>query len=324
MNAFNAVLRMVTIGALIGIASSAVAQQDYPNKPIRFITPYVPGGSTTVVARVIGQKLTESWGQQVIIENRPGGNTIIGTEVVTKSKPDGYTILLAGSTLAVNPSLFPTPYDPIKDLALVATVASYENVLVVHPSVPANNLQELIALAKSRPGQINYATSSAGGSAHLGAELLNTVAGIKTQHIPYKGGGQAVTDLIAGQVQMMISVPTNVVGHIKNGRLRALAVSGEKRMSALPQVPTFSEAGLPGIVLKTWQGVAAPAGTPMAIIQKMSSEIAKIVFLPDVKEMLEKQGFDPFISTPEQCAALLKADMARYAKIIKDANIKAE
>ncbi len=324
MKVFSAVARMVMLGILMAIAGYAAAQESYPSKPIRFITPYAPGGSTTVVARLVGQKLSENWGQQVMVDNRPGGNTIIGTEALYRSAPDGYTILLAGTPHVVNPSMLPTPYDAIKDFAPVATATSNEVLLVVHPSVPANNLKEFIALAKAKPGQLNYATSSTGGSPHLASELFNIMAGVKTQHIPYKGGGPAVTDLIGGQVQLIFAIPTNVIAHVKSGRLKAIAVSGETRLSSLPQVPTFTESGLPGFSAKTWYGVLAPAGTPKPIINKLSGEIAKILAMPDIKQKLAAQGFEPFISTPEEFAALIKADLAKYAKIIKAANIKAD
>ena len=277
----------------------ALAQATYPTKPIRFISPFAPGGSTTAMARLIGQKLTESWGQQVIVDNRPGGNTIIGTDTLAKSTPDGYTIILTTNTHVINPSLIPKlPYDPIKDFAPVGTVYSSEFVLVINPTVPAGNLQELIALAKSRPGQLNYATTGAGGSGHLANELLNILAGIKTQHIPYKGAGPALVDLIGGQVQMFINNPLTVIPHIKSGRLKAIAITGEARVAALPQVPTFTEAGLPGLDVKPWFCVLAPAGTPKTIIDKLSTEIARIMAMPDVQDYLAKQGMDPFSSTP--------------------------
>lgn len=300
------------------------AQQDYPNKSIRLIVPYAPGGSTTYTSRLVGQRLTDSWRQQVIIDNRPGANTIIGTHLAVKSPPDGYTLLYIGSALSGNHNLTKTPYDALRDIAPVATVSSYENLLVVTPSLPVTSLKELIALAKAKPGQINFASSSAGGSTHLAPELFNSVAGIKTQHIPYKGGGPAVTDLIGGQVHYMMSPPINVVGQVKNGRLRAIAVSGASRIVALPQVPTFTEAGLPGVELTSWQGIGAPASVPKAIIDKLSGEIAKLVAASETREKLDTQGFVPFYNNPEQTAALLKTDIVKYGKIIRDANIKME
>jgi tripartite-type tricarboxylate transporter receptor subunit TctC len=303
----------------------AIAQVPYPTRPIRFISPFAPGGSTTAMARLIGQKLTESWGYNVIVDNRPGGNTIIGTDALAKSTPDGHTIILTTNTHVINPSLFPKlPYDPIKDFAPVGNIYSSEFILVINPSVPANNLQELIALAKAKPGQLNYATTGAGGSSHLANELLNILAGIKTQHIPYKGAGPALVDLIGGQVQMFINNPLTVIAHIKNGRLRAIAVTGEARVPALPQVPTFTESGLPGLDVKPWFCVLAPAGTPKPVIGKLSTELARIIAMPDVQEYLAKQGMNPFSSTPEQLATLMKADMAKWAKVIKSANIKLE
>ena len=325
MKSSAAVARILTVGMLIGFAGSAAAQQVYPNKPIRFIVPFPPGGSTSIVARLVGQKLTESWGQQVIVDNRAGGNTIIGTEALLKSRPDGYTIMIVVMTHVVIPNLLPnSPYDPTKDFAAVATLAGSELVLVLHPSVPANNLQEFIALAKSKPGQLNYASTGRGGPNHLAAELFNVMAGVKMQHIPYKGGGPALTELIGGQVQLTFNVPLNLIPHIKAGKLKALAISGETRLPALPQVPTFTEAGLPGFDVNLWQGVVTLAGTPKEIIGRLSTEITKILAMPDIKEKLVSQGMGPLISTPDQFAALMKADMARFAKIIKTANIKLE
>ena len=319
-----AVARISIAATLMAAAGWCAAQSTYPNKPIRFITPYAAGGSTTVLARLIGQALTESWGQQVIVDNRPGGNTIIGTEALAKSPADGYTIMLGTATHVIICSLLPTPYDAVKDFTPVATIVSHEQVLVLNAQVPANNLLELIALAKSRPGQLNYATSGAGGPSHLTTEMFSLQAGIKMQHIPYKGAGQSMTDLIGGQVQLNFSNPINVVAHIKAGRVKGLASSGAHRSPVLPQVPTFPEAGLPGFEVSFWQGVLAPAGTPKAIIDKLSAEIGRILALPEMREKLASQGAEPFITTPEQFGALMKADMARYAKVIKAANIKLE
>jgi len=325
MKGCNAVVRVLTLAVLLGIAGSAAAQQAYPNKPIRFITPYPPGGSTTVLARLVGQKLTESWGQQVIVDNRGGGNTIIGTEALVKSPPDGYTIFLASPLLVMLPHLYRTlPYDTLRDVAPVATIANTELILVLNPSVPANNLQELIALAKSKPGELNYASSSSGGPTHVAGEMFNIMAGVKTQHVPYKGGGPALTDLLGGQVQMYFNTPVSFISHIKSGKLKAIAISGETRSPALPQVPTFTQAGLPGFDVGYWQGILVPAGTPRAIIDKLSAEVVRIVALPDIKEKLDSQGFAPFVSNADQFAALLKSDMAKYAKVIKAANIKIE
>jgi tripartite-type tricarboxylate transporter receptor subunit TctC len=301
----------------------ARAQAPYPTKPIRFISPYAPGGSTSAVARVVGQKLTERWGQNVIIDNRPGGNTIIGTDALAKSTPDGYSIIMTTNTHLILPSLFPKlPYDTIKDFAPVGTVYSSEFVLVVHPAVPAHNLQELIALAKAKPGQLNYATTGNGGSGHLANEMMNLLAGIRTQHIPYKGAGPAIVDLIGGQVQMFTNNPLTLIAHIQSGRVRAIAVTGETRVPALPQVPTFTEGGLPGLDVKPWFFVLAPAATPKPIVDKLSAEIAKIVALPDFQDYLARQGMNSFTSSAEQLSAMMKTELAKWAKVIKAANIK--
>jgi len=325
MKAFNAVARMLTIGMLMAVAGAAAAQQAYPTKPIRFIVPFPPGGSTNIAARIIGQKLNESLGQSVIVDNRGGGNTIIGTEAVAKAAPDGYTILLATSTLAIQPHLIADlPYDAFKDLAPVATLTKSEYILAVHPSVPANNLQEFIALAKSKPGQLNYGTSGAGGPQNLAGELFNILAGVKIVHIPYKGGGPAFVDLVAGQVQCAFNNAINVLPHYKTGKLKALAISGETRSTAMPQVPTFTEGGLPGFDVRNWFGIVVPAGTPKPIIEKLSAEAAKIMAMSDVKEKFASQGVEPFYSNPERFAALMKSDYVTYGKVIKTANIKIE
>ncbi len=317
-------VQTLAAGMLVALSGAATAQQAYPNKPIRFIVPYAPGGSTTLMARLVGQHLTERWGQNVIVDNRPGGNTIIGTETVVRSPPDGYTILLVASTHAILSSLTKTPYDPIKDFAPVATIGASPQVLVLNTAVPANTVQEVVALAKSKPGQLNFASSGAGGPTHLSGELFNIIAGVNTQHIPYKGAGPAMIDLIGGQVQMFYSVPLNIVGHVKSGKLKAIAVTGQTRLTALPQMPTFTEAGLPGFDVKTWNGVLAPAGTPKPIIAKMSAEIGAMLAMPNVREKLDGLGMAIMISTPDQFGALIKSEMAVYLKVIKAANIRIE
>ena len=322
MKACNTVMRMVMAIALIGLAGSVLAQQTYPNKPIRIITPYPPGGTTSPIARIVGEKLTETWGQQVLVENRGGGNTIIGVEAAAKSAPDGYTLLLVVQTHVIVPSLMPTPYDPIKDFAPIGTVSKTELTLVVHPSVPANNLQEFIAYVKSKPGQINYASSGGGTTTHLAAALFEYRTGTKMQHIPYKGGGPAMTDLVGGQVQAYFQSPLVVMPFVKAGKIKGIAISGETRFPGMPQVPTFTEGGMPGFELGIWYGILAPAGTPREIVDKLSAELAKILAMPDVKAKLANQGMDPFISTQAQFKALMVADLARFAQVIKAANIK--
>jgi tripartite-type tricarboxylate transporter receptor subunit TctC len=320
-----AITQIVTTALLLVLSGGAAAQHAYPEKTIRFITPYPPGGSTTILSRLVGQKLAESWGQQVIIDNRGGGNTIIGNDAMAKSPPDGYTILLVTSAIVALPHLYSTlPYDTMKDVAPVATISVSPQILVINPKVPANNLQEFIALAKSKPGDLNYATSGAGGPTHLSAVFFDIVAGTKMQHVPYKGAGPSITDLIAGQVQVFFPVPINAISHIKSGRLRALAITGESRLATLPQVPTFAEAGLPGFDMETWYGVAAPGATPKDIVNKLSAEIGKIVAMPEMREKLESQGMRPLISSADKFSALFKSEMVKYGQIIKTGNVKIE
>jgi tripartite-type tricarboxylate transporter receptor subunit TctC len=302
----------------------ALSQAQYPTKPIRWIVPFVPGGSTTIIARLVGQKMTESWGQQVVVDNRGGGNTIIGSEAMVRSAPDGYTILQVTSTHVINPSLLATPYDAVRDFAPVCNLVATETLMVVSPSLPANNLQELIALAKAKPGQLNFGSSGSGTTNHLAMELFAILAGIKMQHIPYKGAGPAVIDLMGGQIQIFTNNAVPLTPFVKSGKIRAIAVSGETRLRSLPDVPTFTQAGLPGYEVKSWQGILAPAKTPKPIIDQLSQEITRILQMPEVRETLLTMGADPFVSTPQQFAALIKVDLVRYAKLIKAANIKLE
>lgn len=322
--AFSKILSQRTAFVLLCCPLFVLAQATYPTKPIRMIVPFPPGGSTTIVARLMGQQLTASWGQQVVVDNRGGGNTIIGSDALVKAAPDGYTLLHVTSTHVINPSLLKTPYDAVKDFAPVATLVGTETLLVINSSVPANNLQEFIALAKARPGQLNFATSGSGTTNHLAIELFMILAGIRMQHIPHKGAGPAITDLIGGQVQLFTNNALPLTPFVKSGRIRALAVSGESRLQSLPEVPTFTEAGLPGYDVKSWQGILAPARTPQAIIEKLSHEIARILRTPEVRDNLLVMGAEPFISNSQQFAALIKADLVKYAKLIREANIKLE
>lgn len=316
------VLSSAALTAALAAGCPALAQQNYPNKPIRFVTPYAAGGSTSIVARMIGEKYTEAWGQQVLIDSRGGGNTIIGTDFVAKSPPDGYTIIYTAMTHVVIPQMLPAPYDPIRDFAAVASTDNAEEMLVVHPSFPANTLKEFIALAKAKPGQINYASAGSGGANHLAGEFFNVLAEVRLQHIPYKGAAPAIADLLGGQVQASFVVPINAISHVRSGKLKALAISGSRRVSTLPNLPTFTEAGLPGYDAGFWRGILAPAGTPRAIIDKLSAETARIVAMPDIRDRLISQGLDPYYNTPEQFAEMMKADAAKYGRIIKAANIR--
>jgi tripartite-type tricarboxylate transporter receptor subunit TctC len=316
-------LALLTLACLADV--HAQTAQTYPAKPIRFIVPYAPGGSTSQVARLVAAKMTESWGQQVLIDNRGGANTVIGTDALAKSAPDGYTIGLHTSTLATLPHLLSTlPFDPIKDFVPVTTLVTTQLVLVLHPSVPANNLKEFIALAKARPNELNFAAVGTGSSTHLAGEMFKSVAGVKMQHVPYKGTAPALTDLIGGQIQLNFDTPITSLPHIRSGKLKAIAVTGKTRLPSMPDVPTFAEAGLPEYDFQLWFGVLVPAGTPKDIVNKLSTEIARILALPDVRENLTGQAIEPQSMTPDQFAALIKNDLERYGKVIKAAGIKIE
>lgn len=317
-------LSSLLLGSTIVLGSSGVAaQDDYPARAIRWIVPYSPGGSTSWTSRLVGEHLTSVWGQQVLIDNRPGANTVIGTEVAARSKPDGYTLVYIGSALCSNVTLVKNlPYDTVKDIAPIATVSGYENLFVVHPSLPVKTVKEFVALARKRPGELMYASSSHGGSTNLAPRLFNMVAKIETTQVPYKGAGNAMIDVIGGQVQYFMSVPVNVVAQVRNGKLRALAVTGSQRLSAFPDVPTMAELGYPEVSLKTWQGVGAPAGTPKPIIDKIASEIERLVNMPETQQKLDAQGFVPYFNGPEKTAQLVAQDIERFGKIIKSANIK--
>lgn len=318
-----AVAGSLVAGGLLTRAGGIGAQQAYPNKPIRIITPYASGSSVDAVARMVGAKLSESLGQPVLIEPRPGANTIIGSEALVKSPPDGYTLLCISTTHVLNGLLIPNlPYDTIRDFAPVATIASSELILVGSPKLAANNVKELVALGKTRQGQITYATSSAGGPTHVAAELFSSMTGVKLQHVPYKGSGPAVNDLLGGHVDIGWTSPIAVIQLINAGKLKGIAISGDARAPTLPQVPTFTESGLPGFDMRFWYALLAPANTPRDILSKLSAEVAKIVVTPEIKEKLAGQGADPFVSNPDQFAAVIKADSARYEKVIKGANIK--
>jgi len=318
-------IKLLIAAALGAAATLAAAQQVYPSKPIRFILPNAPGGSNSVVARLFSEKMIADWGQPVIVDNRPGGNNVIAAEALMRANPDGHTILLVTAAHAINPLVFPDqPYDPIRDFAPVATLVSTQYILVINATVPANNLREFITLAKSKPGQLNGAGASAGGIQHLALELFNVLAGVKLNYVPYKGGGPGMTDVIGGHVHLTFNNSINVVPHVKSGKLKALAIGGEARSPVLPQVPTFTEAGLPGFDVRNWFGVVAPVRTPKDIVDKLASEIARIQAMPDIREKLSSQGVEPFVSGPRQFETFIKAEMLKYGKLIKAANIKIE
>jgi tripartite-type tricarboxylate transporter receptor subunit TctC len=273
----------------------AIAQQPYPSRPVRTIVPFPPGGSVDPLARLVAEKMSEGLNHRFIVDNRAGGNTIIGTDALAKSKPDGYTVMVMSRTFVISSLLYPAPYDIIKDFTPVGSLTRSEWLLLIHPSLPVNNLRELIALAKARPGQLNY-----------------------------KGGGPAFADLVGGHVELSLQPIVSSLSYIKSGRLRAVAVTGDKRLPALPQVATFTESGMPGFLSNSWFGMLAPAGTPRAIVGVLSAEIARVLALPDFRDKLGALGMEPFVSTPDQFAALIKADRTMFGDIIKSANIKVE
>ena len=319
----KAVKSLMAAAMLVTLAHPSAAQPAFPRKPIRFILPNAPGGSNDVVARIIGEKLTASWGQTVVVDSRPGGNNVIAAEALMRSTPDGHTILMITAAHAINPLLLPNqPYDAIKDFSAVAALVGTQYILVLNAAVPANNLREFIALAKTKPGQLNAAGSNTGGIQHLALELFNMLAGVKLQHVPYKGGGPGMIDLVAGQVQLAFNNAITVTPHVRSGKLKAVGVSGETRLPVLPQVPTFAEGGLSGFNARNWFGVVAPARTPPDTVHKIANEIARIQSLPDVKEKFALQGVEIFISGPEPFAEFIKSEIAKYAKIIKAAGIK--
>ncbi len=321
----STILHIGMLGVASVVFGDAAAQSTYPNRTIRYIVPYPPGGSTDPMARMIAGKLTDRLGQSVIVDNRPGGNTIIGTDVAAKSAPDGYTILWAGPALFSAPSLFPKlPYDVLKDFTGVATLGKIHSVLVVHPSVPVKTVKELIALAKAKPGVLNYAHSGAGTNLHISGELFNLMAGTKIQAVPYKGSGPLLTDLLGGRVDLSFQIPISVIAHINAGKLRPIAITGDRRMAALPQVPTFAEGGVAEYGLTGVSAVAAPAKTPQSALDRLATEIAAILAMPDTVDYITKQGGEPFISTAAQATAVIRDQVARYSKIIKEAGIKYE
>ena len=303
----------------ICIASGLYAAEgDYPNRPVRFIAPFVPGGPSDILSRLVGAKLSDSMGQQFVVDNRGSAGGIVGFELGAKAPPDGYTIMIAAySGLAINPHVYKKlPYDPQRDFQPITQLTTGGNVVVVHPSVQAKTVKEFIALAKSKPGQLNYATTGTGNV--LGIALFNSMAGIQMVAIPYKGTGQAVIDLVAGQVQFFIMNPLVAIPNIKGGKLRGLAVTSLTRNPVMPDLPTVSESGLPGFENITWHSIVVPAGTPKPIVTRLNTELVKILKLPDVKDRLESQGLQPVGSTPEQLAALIKKESQKYAKLVKD------
>ena len=303
-------------------AAAATYAQTYPAKSVRIIVPFAAGGNTDFTARTIAAKLTEALGQQFLVDNRPGGSTNIGSDMIVKSPPDGYNILLGGAANAINvAALAKVPFDLQRDLVPIILCVKGANVLSIHPSLPAKNLKELIALAKTKPGQLNFGTAGVASSNHMAGELFMSMAGIKLNHVPYKGNAPALTDLIGGHVEMIISGVPALIPHIKSGRIRAVAIGSAKRFAAVPEVPTFDEQGLKGYEASTWFGFMAPAKTPRDIIVKLNSETAKILASKEIRERYQTEGLEPQGGSPEAFAKFIDSEIALYTRVVKAANL---
>ena len=315
---------LLMAGAWCGTGALAFGA-DYPARSIRYIVPQGAGGSSDTLARLVTQKLAESLGHQVVTDNRPGATGNIGTEIAARANPDGYTLLQVATSHATNPALsVKMPFDPIRDFAPITLLSQSPNLWIVHPSLPAKNMRELIALAKTRPGEINYSSSGTGSSQHLAGELLKSLAHIDIVHIPYKGSPPALIDLLGGRVVLMCSTIAPAMPLVKSAKLRALAVTGLKRSAAVPEIPTVAESGLPGYEATAWQGVLAPAGTPRDIIAKLNTELVRVINLPDVRKQLADQGYEPAGTTSEQFVEYIKTEIAKWTRVIKAAGLKAE
>ncbi|VTU30888.1 Argininosuccinate lyase [Variovorax sp. SRS16] len=310
--------------ALSSLIPGLAVAQPYPNKPLKIVVPFTPGGSPDVLARTVAQKLQQLWGQAVIVENQPGAGGAIAAKAVARAPADGYTWLVApNSVLVFAPLLGAVPYDPVKDFAPIGLAISVENLLVVHPAVPARNVKELLTLAKARPGQLTYASGGPGSPQNFSMELLKSMSGTSIQHVPYKGAQAALPDLLAGRVDVFIGQANTLLPHIESGHLRLLAGTDAKRYASLLQVPTVGEA-LPGFSVDIWSGFVAPAGTPADVIRKANADLVRVLAMPDVKAVLARQGIEVRSSTPAEMAAAIDADLVRWARVVKDANIKAE
>ncbi len=317
--------RLSASSLLFVIATTAIAQQPYPTKPIRLIVPFAPGGGNDYLARLVGQKLGERLGQAFVVDNRAGASGIVATDMVAKAAPDGYTLLLGFvGPLALNPNLEKVPYNPVRDFAAAGLLASSYHILVVHPAVPARSVKELIAAAKARPGEINYASSGSGATLHLIGELFKSVASINLTHIPYKGAGPAAIAVISGEAQMLFSSTTAVLPHIRTNRLAALAVTSPNRSPLVPEVPTLVESGMRGVEVGSWYALVAPAATPREIIARLNAELIKLAATPDYRQQLEKQAFEPLTSNPEQFSAFVQGELNKWGKVIKAAGVKSD
>jgi tripartite-type tricarboxylate transporter receptor subunit TctC len=314
----------IAVASVLLMDEPVFSAEIYPNKPIRMVCPSAPGGTTDLVARLVAQKLTEAWGQQVIVDNRPGAGGVIGTELTAKSAPDGHTMMIGTITShAINPALHKKlSFDPVRDFQPVSLIVSSPQVLAVHPSLPVKTVKDLIALSKAKPGSINYGSAGTGNSSHLVVELFKSMTGANLYHIPYKGSGPAINGLVGREVQMIITGVVALYPHIKSGRLRAVAVTSAKRVGALADTPTIIESGVPKFDVNSWFGVFMPAGAPKPVVNKANAEIRKMLSVPEVSQRLIDMGADPASSSPEELAAYVESELARWGKVVRDTGIK--
>lgn len=328
----EAAARILALACLALLACGASAQApsrssaaSYPSRPVQIVVPFTPGTGMDILARIVGQKLSERWGQPVIVDNRPGASGNIGTDLVVKAAPDGYTLLLTANTLVMTVSLYSNvPYDPIKDLAPIEKMAVGTMAITLNPAVPAHSLREFVAYAKANPGKLAYGSPGVGTPQHLATELLKSQAGIDMLHVPYKGSAGAITGLMTGDIAMMSNALHAVLPQVRAGKINAIAVGGSKRSRLAPDIPTFAESGYPDLDVDFWYGLLAPTGTPKDIIAKLNEDVAQVLNAPEMRETLQAQGLEPVTGTPEQFAELIRTDLARWAKVIKAAGIKAE
>ena len=315
----------IAAAALAVCSSAAVYAQEYPSKPIRIIVPFGAGSATDALARTIGPKLTEMWGQQVIVENRPGAGSVVGTAVAAKAPPDGHTLLVVSASHAINATLYSKlPFDPVKDFSGITPLALIPNILIVHPSLPAKNVKELVALIKAKPGTFNYTSAGIGSNSHLNGEIFRSTAGLKIVHVPFKGFADAITEIMSGRLEMTFAPALLASPHIKGGRVRPLAVSSSKRSSAFPQLPTMVEAGVPGCVFDGWFGLLTLSGTPRPIVDKLNAAVLKVLSLPDVAAQLRNQGADPMPMTPEEYDKYIRSEVVKLGQVVKASGAKAE
>ena len=319
-------LARMTLAAVLALAATVSSGQLYPSKPIRIIVPFPPGGAVDFYARVMQEPLSEALRQPVIIDNRAGASGMIGADVVAKAPPDGYTLLLGNiASLAINVGIYPKmAYDPAKDFTPIMHTVDVNYVLVVHPSVPANSVAELVAYAKANPGKLSYGSAGSGSMPHLSTELMKALAGVDLVHVPYKGGGPMVTDLLGGSVQLAIADQANLMPHVKTGKLRALGVASPKRSAIYPELPTIAESGFAGYEATAWQGLVGPAGMPPDVVRRLNQTLAKVMALPAVRERLISGGLDPVADTPEEFGRFIRSEISKWSKIAKDVGAKAE